>query len=203
MTSFTKFARCPRFGLKADQLNIELDGSVGIGLSADTVAPDSAIRRVYRHLDAAASAVVAIPSRPHQKCAIEFAMKTKGQATQASLKRRIRQFYKLLNERNYARCHEMIDPRVRHRPSSVTLLQYANSAAEFLDHCGPLTVVDLHVNLHSQEPNTLYEGRDFAIGKTICNDSRGAERAFSERWVREGRTWYTRCTGFVTPVADK
>lgn len=130
-------------------------------------------------------------------------MKAKAQTTQASLRRRIRQFYKLLNERNYARCHEMIDPRVRQTSSSVTLLQYANAAAEFLDHCGPLTVAELQMDLHLREPNTLYEGRDFAIGKTICQDARGAEQTFSERWVREGRRWYTRCTGFVTPAADE
>lgn len=116
------------------------------------------------------------------------------------MRRRIRQFYKLLNEREFSRCHEMIDPRVRHRPESVTLLQYSNSAAEFFDDCGSLTVVDLNIELHLQEPNTLYEGRDFAVGKTICEDARHRRHAFMERWVRDGRSWYTRSTGFVAPA---
>lgn len=126
-----------------------------------------------------------------------MAMKSEREAK--SLDRRIRQFYKLLNERDFQRCHEMIDPRVRHRPESVTLLQYLNAAAEFVEHCGNLTVVDLKVELHLQEPNVLYEGRAFAVGKTVCEDTRHQRHAFAERWVRDGRSWYTRSTGFVIP----
>jgi hypothetical protein len=126
-------------------------------------------------------------------------MKTKAQTTHSSLRRRIRQFYKLLSERQFAHCHEMIDPRVRRKPTSVTLLQYTNAAADFVDRHGSFTVVELSVDLHLGEPSALYEGRDFAVGKTICEDSRGEQHVFSERWVRDGRTWYNRCTGFVTP----
>lgn len=125
-------------------------------------------------------------------------MKTKPQATQSSLNRRIRHYYKLLNERKFDRCHEMIDPRVRCRPESVTLLHYVNAAAEFLDQCGGLRLIQLQVDLHLQEPNVLYEGRDFAIGKSICEDASQQRHTFVERWVREGRSWYTRSTGFVT-----
>jgi hypothetical protein len=107
--------------------------------------------------------------------------------------------HKLLNEREFARCHEMIDPRVRHRPESVTLSQYSNAAAEFLDRCGSLSVVDSSRDLHLNEPSRLYEDRDFAVGKTIWQDAQGKSHVFTERWVRDGRTWYTRCTGFMTP----
>lgn len=125
-------------------------------------------------------------------------MKTELQTIHSSLNRRIHQYYKLLNERNFERCHEMIDPRVRRRPESVTLLQFANAATEFLDQCGGLRCVGADVELHLQEPNVLYEGRDFAIGKSICEDIRHEKYVFAERWVREGRSWYTRSTGFVT-----
>ena len=79
-------------------------------------------------------------------------------------------------------------------------MQYSTAAAEFLDHCGSLSLVDLDIELHLREPNTLYEGRDFALGNAICKDAREQRLAFSERWVRDGRSWYTRLTGFVTPA---
>lgn len=117
----------------------------------------------------------------------------------SSLKRRIHQYYKLLNERDFERCHEMIDPRVRRQPESVTLLHYADSAAEFLEKCGGLRIVQSDIDLHLQEPSVLYEGRDFAVGKSVCEDAHHQRHVFAERWVREGRSWYTRSTGFVTP----
>ena len=115
---------------------------------------------------------------------------------QTSLKRRIRRFYACLNRRDFASCFAMIDPRVRDNPSSVTLLQYETALSRFLDSCGSIKVNELDVT-HLGEPNKLYEGRDFAVGKTFWTDKSGECRAFSERWVREGKTWYTRNTGFV------
>jgi hypothetical protein len=126
-------------------------------------------------------------------------MKTKTQTTAAALKRRIRQFYKLLNAGDFARCHQMIDPCVRLKPSSVTLLQFENSLRQFLDHFGAVTIQAINVDLHVGERNKLYENRDFALGQTIWQDESGVEHVFSERWVREDQSWYTRSTGFVVP----
>jgi hypothetical protein len=55
------------------------------------------------------------------------------------------------------------------------------------------------ITVHENEPTQLYEGRDFAIGKTSWTDRHGEQHVFSERWVREDRLWYTRSTGFVVP----
>lgn len=129
-----------------------------------------------------------------------MAMTTKPESRRTSLKRRIRQFYNLLNQRDFRRCHEMIDPRIRLKPSSVTLLQYQNSLGEFLDEFGPVDILDISVSLHLNEPSELYEGRDFALGKTVWTDEAGDEHLFAERWVFEGRAWFTRSTGFVTPA---
>jgi hypothetical protein len=128
-------------------------------------------------------------------------MKTRTQSTQAALKRRIRQFYKLFNQREFERCFQMIDPRVRHRPASVTLDQYANSLRDFIDHVGTSRILEVSFDLHRREPSTLYENRDFALGKTVWEDRAGQKHVFSERWVREGKSWYTRSTGFVIPGA--
>jgi hypothetical protein len=130
-----------------------------------------------------------------------MAMNTRTETRQASLKRRIRQFYNLLNQGDFARCRQMIDPRIRLKRDSVTLFQYGNSLRQFLDHFGSVKVREISINLHLNEPSQLYEGRDFAVGKTTWVDRSGGQHVFSERWVRDGRAWYTRSTGFMTPVA--
>jgi hypothetical protein len=126
-------------------------------------------------------------------------MTTKGEKHQPALERRIRSFYHLLNRRDFERCFQMLDPRVRNRPTSVTLFQYGNAMRQFAERFGPLQLLETHVALHLNEPNKLYEGRDFALGKTIVLDKDGERQVFSERWVRDGRAWYTRSTGFVVP----
>jgi hypothetical protein len=132
----------------------------------------------------------------------DLAMTTKTENRQSSVKRRIRQFYDLLNQRDLRRCYQMIDPQVRLKPTSVTLYQYENALREFLDRFGSVTVVEISITLHSDEPSVLYGDRDFAIGNTTWVDDLGEQHTFSERWVRQDRAWYTRSTGFVTPSAS-
>jgi hypothetical protein len=124
-------------------------------------------------------------------------------SSQAALKRRIRNFYVFLNQRDFKRCFDMIDPRVREKPASVTLLQYEHSLAEFVAQTGQIKLKSVAVTLHLNEPSKLYEDRDFALGKTTWTDQCGGERSFAERWVREGKTWYTRSTGLVVPASIK
>ena len=132
-----------------------------------------------------------------------MAMTTKIVNKQSSLKRRIRQFYNLLNQGDFERCHQMIDPRVRHKPSSVTLFQYENALRQFLDTIGRVKILEVGVDLHLNEPSELSEGRNFAVGKTTWANQPGAQHVFLERWVWENRFWYTRSTGFVTPTTAK
>jgi hypothetical protein len=132
-----------------------------------------------------------------------MAMTTKVERKQSSLTKRVRQFYKLLNEGDFAACYELIDPRVRLKPASVTLFQYQNALREFLTEFGIVRIKDISVRVHRNEPSPLYEGRDFAVGKTVWEDGAGLQHVFSERWVHERQTWYTRSTGFVVPGNGK
>ena len=122
---------------------------------------------------------------------------------QSSLKRRIRQFYRLLNQGDFKRCHQMIDPLIRLNPASVTLFQYKNALRQFLDNFGSVNIDQISIKLHLNERSELYQGRDFAVGKTIWQDLNGQPNVFSERWVWHHRAWYTRSTGFVTPTSAK
>ena len=126
-------------------------------------------------------------------------MTTQVEKQQATLERRIRRFYHWLNQRDFGQCFQMIDPRVRDEPGSVTLFQYQNALLQFMDRFGLLTVLEIRFSLHLKESNKLYEGRDFAVGKTTWSDKGGERHVFLERWVRQGQAWYTRSTGFVVP----
>jgi hypothetical protein len=125
-------------------------------------------------------------------------MNMKTKTATASVERRIKQFYGFLNRGQVERCYLMIDPRVRGESTSVTLLQYANSLNAFRKSTGKLKLIEVNVQLHEHAPSQLYQGRDFAIGTAIYDDHHRRRHIFQERWVREGRTWYTRSTGFIS-----
>jgi hypothetical protein len=129
-------------------------------------------------------------------------MTTTAKNRLTAVKRRLQHFYGLLNEGAFARCFAMIDPRVRDNSASVTLYQYENSLRQFLTRFGPVRILEIHLDLHLDEPSKLYEGRDFAIGRTAWENSVGGQHIFSERWVREGRSWFTRSTGLIVPNLD-
>ena len=127
-------------------------------------------------------------------------MINKATDKQTALKCRIRQFYTLLNARRFERCYRLLDPRLLEKPGTVTLFQYENALAEFLDSVGTVKVREVAIHrLHLNEPSKLYEGRDFALGRTGWEDAAG-KRQFSERWVCEGATWFTRSTGLLVPA---
>jgi len=94
----------------------------------------------------------------------------------------------------------MIDPQVRDQPASVTLLQYENSGRDFLSQIGCVQVTKIDIALHLNEVSRLYGNRDFAVGETFWTDARGREHVFRERWVRAGRSWFMRSTGFLLPA---
>jgi hypothetical protein len=130
-------------------------------------------------------------------------MSAKTRAQAASLEKRIRHFYGLLNDGRFEECYRMIDPVIRDKPSSVTLYQYQTSLRTFLDRYGQVRIRGISLDLHLDEPSKLYGDRDFAVGQTIWEDESGEEHPFQERWVRERRSWYTRSSGFVTPETKK
>lgn len=132
-----------------------------------------------------------------------LAMTTTQSSKESILKRRIREFYDLLNQGQFPGCFQMIDPRIRHNPNSVTLFQYENSLREFLNVIGLVLIDNTSIEIHTDEPSEIYAGRDFALGKTTWDDERGQKHVFSERWVLEGGAWYTRSTGFLVPSRDK
>ena|SRR5229473_4556508 len=126
--------------------------------------------------------------------------KTKTVRATTALKNRIQEYYRRLNARDFQWCYRAIDPAIRNQATSVTFLQFASSLARFLDHYGSVGVRPnaIDIQLHQNEPNSLYENRDFAVVRVLWHDSTGGLRHFQDRWVRNGRSWYSRTTGLVT-----
>ena len=127
-------------------------------------------------------------------------MRTKTATLGASLKRQIQRFYKLLDQGRFSECYDLIDPRIRDKPTSITRLQYESSLREFRGRVGSVGKIVVAIEVHENEPTRLYEGRPFALGKTTWKDRHGRQQTFSERWVREGRSWFTRSTGLLAPT---
>ena len=121
----------------------------------------------------------------------------------SALQKKIQRFYEHLNRGDFAWCYLALDPRLRESPNSVTMYQYVNSLQRFLDRYGTVKVRQIDpVTLHLDEPNRLYNNRDFALALVAWEDERGEAHRFRERWVRDRRGWwYSRNTGLITPEA--
>jgi hypothetical protein len=127
-------------------------------------------------------------------------MKTVATRSQVqAVKRRIARFYQCLNDGDFESCFRTIDPMILAKPSSVTLLQYEQSLRRFMSSWRHVSVERIDVDLHLDEPSQVFLDRDFAIGRTLWKDEQGVQRTFLERWVRDGRRWYTLMTGFAVP----
>src|SRR5258708_27496701 len=133
-------------------------------------------------------------------------MKTKTQArtktvrATTALKHRIQEYYRRLNARDFQWCYRAIDPAIRNQATSVTFLQFASSLARFLDNYGSVGVRPnaIDIQLHQNEPNFLYENRDFAVVRVLWHASTGGLWHFQNRWDRNGRSLDSRPTGIVT-----
>lgn len=103
-----------------------------------------------------------------------------------------------MNRQDFSQCFVMIDPRVLDKSAAVTISQYKQSLHRCFERVGSITVVEVRISgMHINEPTKLYEGRDFAIGKTVWEDEEGNRHEFAERWVFEDGEWYTRSTGLA------
>jgi hypothetical protein len=120
----------------------------------------------------------------------------------SAVEKRIRRFYELLNKESFDQCFRHIDPLLRGESFSVTEYQYENSLRQFVACYGYIRVIAIALELHLGESSVLYANRDFAVGQTTWADTFGEEHLFQERWVRNGRRWYTRSTGLVTPTSS-
>ena len=114
-----------------------------------------------------------------------------------SIRGRVREFYRRLNDQNWEKCFEFVDPVLR-ESGKVDFEAYAKSLSSFYKKYGPLELHSLqqfnvHPNVQSNRDN-----RDFAYGVVAFDDREHRSHQVRERWVKasDGR-WYTRMVGMV------
>lgn len=125
-------------------------------------------------------------------------MKTEEPATRrsdrASLVQRLVHFYKFLNRRDWSKCHDYIDPRLR---GGVSPDDYAVAMERFYSAHGPIR--QIRVVAMSFHPGAVAkaDGRDFAYVTVSWKDRNNDLHHFRERWIKDQDGWFTRVVGLV------
>jgi len=113
-----------------------------------------------------------------------------------SLAARIIFFYKFFNQRNWARCYEYIDPKLRAK-REFGISEYSRTMRDFFEAHGPVEQVKiLKISIHSGiEANN--DQRDFAYVVISWKDKSREFHHFRERWIKDREKWFTRVIGLV------
>ena len=110
---------------------------------------------------------------------------------------RIEDFYRLLNNKQWDKCFEFVDPSLRDS-RRVDLAAYSKSLSSFFLKYGPLAILSLErLHVYVNVPNK-HDDRDFAYGLVTLEGREHQPLKIRERWVKasDGR-WYTRMVGMV------
>lgn len=124
-----------------------------------------------------------------------------GTPQRARLRQRIRRFYKDFNEGRWERCYKALDPRLREQ-ARVDPGSYAESLHRFAERYAPLRIEYLRLNLYPKVKGNPRADRDFAFVVILWQDRENQFHLFRERWVKEGRNWFTRVVGLVVHDRD-
>lgn len=119
-----------------------------------------------------------------------------AQSNRAALGRRVRQFYQRFNERDWAECYEMIDPKLT-AVGKVALADYAAQLDAFIAVYGSVTRWNTKLSLHLTASPKQSDQRPFAYVYVVWKDAAHGFHMFRERWVKDGERWYTRVAGLV------
>ena len=110
---------------------------------------------------------------------------------------RIEAFYRFLNAKDWQKCFELVDPKLRDA-GKVEFNAYTSSLASFFAKHGPMVLQSLErLRVYVNSPNK-HDDRDFAYGLVALEDREHHSLKMRERWVKasDGR-WYTRMAGMV------
>ncbi len=129
-------------------------------------------------------------------------LKSAETAQRTALKRRLKAFYAALNEKDWDRCLTLVDPRLR-AAGRIDSAKYAASLVRFREHYGPVRPEFIKLTLYLDAAANKHDPRPFAYVVVLWQDKHHEYHLFRERWVREGKTWYTRVAGLVTHTAER
>jgi hypothetical protein len=116
---------------------------------------------------------------------------------QKALSDRIEEFYCYLNEKQWSKCFELVDPKLR-ESGKVELIAYSSSLSSFFAKRGPMAGQSLGRMRIYTDASNKNDDRDFAYGDVTLEDRDHRSIRIRERWVKasDGQ-WYTRMAGMV------
>ena len=117
-----------------------------------------------------------------------------GSGLRASLRRAIRRFYDCYRQEKWTLCFNRIDPQLR-AAAKVDFDSYRELLQTFLREYGDVSILVIEV---SEIHRSKHDPRPFAFASIVWRDRSHEFHVFRERWVFDGRRWYTRVVGLVT-----
>jgi hypothetical protein len=113
-----------------------------------------------------------------------------------SLAARINSFYRFFNRRDWARCYEYVDPKLRSKRKS-GLSDYSQTLRDFFEAHGPVEQVKiLKISIHSGI-SIKDDQRNFAYVVISWKDKSNRFHQFRERWIKDREKWFTRVIGLL------
>lgn len=114
----------------------------------------------------------------------------------ATLRQRIRTFYRHFNRANWRGCFKMIDPRLRNG-ARVDVDKYAAYLEHFKEFYGSVQIRYVEVKLVAKVNNPK-DNRPFAYVVIFWKDKHQSYHLFRERWIKDRERWFTRVVGLIT-----
>ncbi|MDX1945256.1 MAG: hypothetical protein SFU86_07605 [Pirellulaceae bacterium] len=120
----------------------------------------------------------------------------KDASARIALRRRVLRWYAAFNAEKWSDCLALVDPRLT-SAGKVKDGPYVESLVRFKEHYGPIHPWHVRVSLHLTGSRQAVDSRPFAYVYTVWQDDRHGFHMFRERWVRDGKRWYTEVAGLV------
>ena len=119
-----------------------------------------------------------------------------SRSDRAALRRRVLGRIHRLNAGQWDQCYEVIDPRLRGKGTPERAAHAAQLSA-FRSEYGSVHPWHTRISLHPGGAKNKQRGRPFAYVYVVWQDAAKGFHLFRERWVKDGRQWYTRVVGLV------
>ncbi|HEY2411396.1 MAG TPA: hypothetical protein VGI40_04105, partial [Pirellulaceae bacterium] len=113
-----------------------------------------------------------------------------------ALRRRVMSWYSRFNDERWSDCYALIDPSLA-SSGKVNAEAYTHSLRNFRSRYGTIRPWHVRISLHLTGSRPTSDSRPFAYVYTVWQDDRHEFHMFRERWVQEGKNWYTRVAGLV------
>ena len=124
----------------------------------------------------------------------------KESSARVALRRRVMRWYAQFNAEKWDDCLALVDPRLT-STGKVKAVPYVESLVRFKNRYGAVHPWHVRLSLHLAGSPRASDTRPFAYVYTVWQDDRHGFHMFRERWVRDGKKWYTEVAGLVVNEA--